>query len=35
MLWFQDHYVNNSSSVIGVRDMPTSFVVLKEGANNG
>jgi exopolysaccharide biosynthesis protein len=34
MLWFQDHYVNNSSSVIGVRDMPTSFVVLKEGANN-
>lgn len=35
MLWFQDHYVNNSSSVIGVRDMPTSFVVLKEGSNNG
>ena len=35
MLWFQDHYVNNSSSVIGVRDMPTSFVILKEGANNG
>ena len=35
MLWFQDHYVNNSSSVVGVRDMPTSFVILKEGANNG
>ena len=35
MLWFRDHYVNNSSSVIGVRDMPTSFVILKEGANNG
>lgn len=35
MLWFEDHYVNNSSSVIGIRDMPTSFVVLKEGANNG
>ena len=35
MLWFQDHYVNNSSSVIGVRDMPTSIVILKEGANNG
>ncbi|MBR2582758.1 MAG: phosphodiester glycosidase family protein [Oscillospiraceae bacterium] len=34
MLWFQDHYVNNSSSVVGVRDMPTSFVILKEGANN-
>ena len=35
MLWFQDHYVNNSSSVIGIRDIPTSFVVLKEGQNNG
>ncbi|MBR0208740.1 MAG: phosphodiester glycosidase family protein [Oscillospiraceae bacterium] len=35
MLWFQDHYVNNSSSVVGVRDMPTSFVILKEGANHG
>lgn len=35
MLWFQDHYVNNYSKVISVRDMPTSFVILKEGANNG
>ena len=35
MLWYRDRYVNNSSSVIGIRDMPTSFVVLKEGANNG
>ena len=35
MLYFQDHYVNNSSSVIGVRDMPTSFVILKEGRNDG
>ena len=35
MLWYQDRYVNNSSSVIGIRDMPTSFVVLKEGSNNG
>ena len=35
MLWFQDHYVNNSSSVVGVRDMPTSFVILKEGEDNG
>ena len=34
MMWFHDHYVNNSSSVIGVRDMPTSIVVLKEGANH-
>lgn len=35
MLWYQDHYVNNSSSVIGIRDIPTSFVVLKEGQSNG
>lgn len=35
MLWFQDHYVNNSSSVVGVRPMPSSFVVLKEGTGNG
>lgn len=34
MLYYQDGYVNNSSSVIGVRDMPTSFVILKEGAND-
>ncbi len=34
MLWFQDHYVNNSSSVVGVRPMPSSFVILKEGAND-
>lgn len=35
MLWFEDHYVNNSSSVIGIRPIPTSFVVLKEGEENG
>ena len=34
MLWYRDHYVNNSSSVVGVRPMPSSFVILKEGAND-
>ena len=33
MMWYQGEYVNNSASVIGVRDIPTSFVVLKEGRN--
>lgn len=32
MMWYQDGYVNNSASVIGIRPVPTSFVVLKEGA---
>lgn len=31
MMWFNDGYVNNSASVIGIRPVPTSFVVLKEG----
>ena len=31
MMWYQDGYVNNSASVIGIRPVPTSFVVLKEG----
>lgn len=30
MLWYQDRYVNNSASVIGIRPIPTSFVVLKQ-----
>ncbi len=33
MMWYQGEYVNNSASVIGVRDIPTSFIVLKEGRN--
>ena len=31
MMWFGDGYVNNCASVIGIRPVPTSFVVLKEG----
>lgn len=31
MMWYGDGYVNNCASVIGVRPVPTTFVVLKEG----
>lgn len=31
MMWYNDGYVNNCASVIGIRPVPTSFVVLKEG----
>ena len=30
MMWYGDGYVNNCASVIGVRPVPTAFVVLKE-----
>jgi exopolysaccharide biosynthesis protein len=32
MMYYKDKYVNNSSSVIGIRDVPDTFIVLKEGA---
>ena len=32
LMWFQGKYINNNASVIGIRPIPTSFVVLKEGA---
>ena len=31
LLWYEDKYINNCASVIGIRPIPTSFVVLKEG----
>ncbi len=31
LLWFGGDYVNNKAHIVGVRDIPTSFVVLKEG----
>ena len=31
MLWYNGEYINNSASVIGIRPIPSSFVVLKEG----
>ena len=33
LMWYEGEYINNSASVIGIRDIPTSFVVLKEGAS--
>ena len=32
LLWYQGDYVNNKAHVIGVRDIPTCFLVLREGA---
>ena len=34
MMWVGDQYVNNCASVIGVRPVPTTFLVLKEGVNS-
>jgi exopolysaccharide biosynthesis protein len=31
MMWYDGNYVNNSASVIGIRPIPTAFLVLKEG----
>lgn len=34
MMWYEDGYVNNCASVIGIRPVPTAFVVLKEGVDD-
>lgn len=31
LMWYNGEYVNNCASVIGIRPVPTSFVVLQEG----
>lgn len=31
MMWLNGEYINNTASVVGIRALPTSFVVLKEG----
>lgn len=31
MMWYQDGYVNTCASVVGIRPVPTCFLVLKEG----
>lgn len=31
MMWYDGDYVNNCASVIGIRPVPTTFLVLKEG----
>ena len=36
MMWYQGDYINNCASVVGIRPVPTTFLVLKEGgAANG
>lgn len=31
LMWYEDRYVNNCASVVGIRPVPTTFIVLKEG----
>ena len=31
VLWYRGGYINKTASVIGIRPVPTSFLVLKEG----
>lgn len=33
MMWYQGDYVNNCASMIGIRPVPTSFLVMPEGGN--
>lgn len=36
LMWYEDRYVNNCASVVGIRPVPTAFIVLKEeAAENG
>lgn len=35
LMWWQGDYINNCASVIGIRTVPTTFLVLKEGQSNG
>ncbi len=32
LMWYKGEYINNSASLLGIRPVPTSFLVLKEGA---
>ena len=34
LMWYGGDYINNCASVIGIRPVPTTFLVLKEGASN-
>ena len=35
LLWYNGGYVNNAAHIVGIREVPTSFVVLKEGVSAG
>lgn len=34
LMWYKDGYVNNCASVVGIRPVPTTFLVLKEGVQS-
>lgn len=34
LMWYQGDYVNNCASVVGIRPVPTTFLVMKEGAKD-
>ena len=34
MMWYEGDYINNCASVVGIRPVPTAFLVLKEGVQN-
>ena len=34
LMWYQGDYINNCASVVGIRPVPTTFLVLKEGVGN-
>ena len=34
LMWYNGNYVNNCASVVGIRPVPTTFLVLKEGAKD-
>ena len=34
LMWYEDGYVNNCASVVGIRPVPTTFLVLKEGVDS-
>lgn len=34
LMWYQDRYINNCASVIGIRPVPTTFLVLEKGAQD-
>ena len=35
LMWYEDQYINNCASVVGIRPVPTTFLVMKEGTDNG
>ena len=34
MMWYQGDYINNCASVVGIRPVPTTFLVLKDGVSD-